>query len=293
MTGTLISRIDDAIAALSKKSQVCIQRLCNHEPEGCEPANNSEHKQQQPPGTRPGAVLVLLYERAGALRVLLTTRSKELRSHPGQTALPGGMVDEGDAGVVDTALREANEEVALPLRSPHVHMLCTLEPLVSQYKVLVTPVVALLDDVSVLEELRAAPGEVARIFDHPLEALLDPQLARGESGNLEQQLVPLGSEDWPYPYEMELHNFSDVPWLGGMYRMHRFRSTASPVKGLTADILLATAEIAYAREPVFQRWGQGQLKTFAEVYRALEASPSSQQLMPQSGRVVATTIVSA
>jgi len=31
-------------------------------------------------------VLVLLYEREGALRVLLTTRSKELRSHPGQTA---------------------------------------------------------------------------------------------------------------------------------------------------------------------------------------------------------------
>jgi hypothetical protein len=87
--------------------------------------------------------------------------------------------------------------VALPLRSPHVHVLCTLERFVSQYGVLVTPVVALLDDVSVLEELRAAPGEVARIFDHPLEALLDPELARGEP------LVSLGSEDWPYG--MELH----------------------------------------------------------------------------------------
>ena len=57
------------------------------------------------------AVLVLLYERAGAggpscggLRVLLTTRSKELRSHPGQTALPGGKVDQSDAGVVETAV---------------------------------------------------------------------------------------------------------------------------------------------------------------------------------------------
>ncbi len=61
----------------------------------------------------------------------------------------------------------------------------------------VTPVVAYLDDVSVLEELRAAPGEVSRIFDHPLEALLDPGLAR------EEGLVPLGSDDWPY--EAELH----------------------------------------------------------------------------------------
>ena len=60
-----------------------------------------------------------------------------------------------------------------------------------------TPVVAYLDDVSVLEELRAAPGEVSRIFDHPLEALLDPGLA------CEEALVPLGSDDWPY--EVEFH----------------------------------------------------------------------------------------
>ena len=52
-------------------------------------------------------MLVLLYERGGGgggLRVLLTTRSKELRSHPGQTALPGGKVDEGDAGIVEAAV---------------------------------------------------------------------------------------------------------------------------------------------------------------------------------------------
>ncbi|KAI9573995.1 hypothetical protein HD554DRAFT_2012754, partial [Boletus coccyginus] len=34
------------------------------------------------------AVLVLLYEKEGEPRVLLTTRSKLLRTHPGQTALP-------------------------------------------------------------------------------------------------------------------------------------------------------------------------------------------------------------
>jgi len=49
------------------------------------------------------AVLVVLYERAGELRVLLTTRSKALRSHPGQTALPG-KVDEADGDFVQTAV---------------------------------------------------------------------------------------------------------------------------------------------------------------------------------------------
>ncbi|KAI9512963.1 NUDIX hydrolase domain-like protein [Russula earlei] len=317
MTATAVLVIpDEIIAALSKKSQACIERLRKHKPDltnecvwrlflidrtvwpasgwlGWSPKTVScfpplyrhANLYNQPSVNRLAAVLVLLYERAGGLRVLLTTRSKELRSHPGQTALPGGKADEGDAGLVETALREANEEVALPLRSPHVHTLCTLEPFVSQRRLLVTPVIALLDDVSVLEELRAAPREVARIFDHPLEALLEPELARRE------ELAALGGEDWPY--ETELHNTTDVPWLGGMYRMHRFRTTASPVKGFTADILLATAAIAYAREPVFQRWGEGQLRTFAEVLPAVEAVAALSQPSPPDGHYAPTMTVKA
>ena len=124
--------------------------------------------------------------------------------------------------------REANEEVALPLHSPHVHTICTLDPFISQFKVVVTPVVALVDDVSILDTLRAAPGEVAQIFDHPLEALLDPELARGE------KLVPIGSEDWPYEAELYVSRrhfyapcaciyknyFFSVSFVGGSTELH-------------------------------------------------------------------------
>ncbi|KAI0261544.1 NUDIX hydrolase domain-like protein [Gloeopeniophorella convolvens] len=269
---------ETALAALSDKSRACIERLRAHQPET---ANLLEH-----PASKLAAVLVLLYERAGELRVLLTTRSKELRSHPGQTALPGGKVDEGDGGVAETAFREAHEEVALPLRSPHVHALCTLHPFVSQHKLLVTPVVALLDDTAVLRALRAAPHEVAHIFDHPLEALLDPELARAEA------LVPMGSENWPY--EAELHNFTDAHWVGGSaYRMHRFRSTASPVKGLTADILLAAAQVAYGRETVFQRWAPGQLKTFTEIQGLLDSAVVHTQPTLRPEHPTSSTTVSA
>jgi len=66
------------------------------------------------PALKHGAVLVLLYEReGGGLRVLLTTRSKELRSHPGQTALPGGIVDESDGGVVQTAVSPYSNSLCL------------------------------------------------------------------------------------------------------------------------------------------------------------------------------------
>lgn len=47
---------------------------------------------------------MLLYELEGKIRVLLTTRSKTLRTHPGQTALPGGKSDETDKDVLDTAV---------------------------------------------------------------------------------------------------------------------------------------------------------------------------------------------
>lgn len=92
--------------------------------------------------------------------------------------------------------REANEEVGLPLNSPHVHTLCLLEPFLSKSLLLVTPVVAILTDVSVLDTLVASPSEVDLIFDHPLEALLDPSLAANEP------LVSKGSSDWPFDEDL-------------------------------------------------------------------------------------------
>ncbi|KAH0584908.1 hypothetical protein H2248_008185 [Termitomyces sp. 'cryptogamus'] len=212
------------------------------------------------PQSKLGAVLILLYEEAGELRVLLTTRSKTLRTHPGQTALPGGRVDDTDASFIETAYREAHEEVGLPLSSPDIHTVAVLEPAISLYKIIVTPVVAILTRPSLLNELKAEESEVFCIFTHPLRAVLDPTIAKSEP------LVDIGTEDWPY--EVELHSTSDtvVPLLGNMkYRMHRFRSSASPIKGLTADLLIQTAKIAFGHSPTYEQYVLGQLQTFKEI----------------------------
>ncbi|KAJ6557923.1 NUDIX hydrolase domain-like protein [Mycena capillaripes] len=194
------------------------------------------------PKSRLAAVLVLLFEEAGELRVLLTTRSKSLRTHAGQTALPGGRADETDRDLVQTAYREAYEEVGLPLNSADIYTLATLQPFISLHKLVVTPVVALLTDPSIISNLYASADEVAHIFSHPLEAILDPSLAQKEP------LVAPGTEDWIY--DTELHSTTDsiAPVLNNaLYRMHRFRSTASPIKGLTADILVRTSSILWPR----------------------------------------------
>ncbi|KAJ7218782.1 NUDIX hydrolase domain-like protein [Mycena haematopus] len=227
------------------------------------------HSAEQPdlssfPKSRLAAVLILLFEEAGQLRVLLTTRSKHLRTHAGQTALPGGRVDESDITVVQTAYREAHEEVGLPLSSLHIRTLATLRPFLSLHKLIVTPVVALLTDPSIISTLKASEDEVSCIFSHPLEAILDPTLSRKEP------LVSLGTEDWMY--DTELHSTSDsaVPMLNNaLYRMHRFRSSASPIKGLTADILIHAAEVAFGRPPEYDRWAEGQPRAFATTIQAL------------------------
>ena len=121
-----------------------------------------------PPGTTDrSAVLVALFEEDGEARVILTVRSDRLRSHRGEVAFPGGRLDAGE-GPVEAALREAEEEVGL---TPSlVEVIGSLTPL-STYSsgTRMTPIVGTLASRPVL---RAAPGEVARIFDVSLRDLI-------------------------------------------------------------------------------------------------------------------------
>ncbi len=73
----------------------------------------SVHLRPPPAGGRASAVLVLFGDGPAGPDVLLIQRSSGLRTHAGQTAFPGGAIDEGDAGPVAAALREAAEETGL------------------------------------------------------------------------------------------------------------------------------------------------------------------------------------
>jgi 8-oxo-dGTP pyrophosphatase MutT (NUDIX family) len=72
--------------------------------------------QREPRGDEqvPAAVLVPLYAAPdGELRVVLTRRRSDLRSHAGEISFPGGRLDARDASLSETALREAEEEIGL------------------------------------------------------------------------------------------------------------------------------------------------------------------------------------
>ena len=59
------------------------------------------------------AVLMPLFKENGEYKVLFTKRTSMVEHHKGQVSFPGGVVDEEDDSFLDTALREAFEEIGL------------------------------------------------------------------------------------------------------------------------------------------------------------------------------------
>ena len=66
------------------------------------------------------AVLVLVMEANHGLDLVLTRRAYHLKNHPGQISFAGGVYDEQDSDLYQTALREAEEEIGLPSESVEV-----------------------------------------------------------------------------------------------------------------------------------------------------------------------------
>ncbi|WVF69691.1 hypothetical protein IAT40_004470 [Kwoniella sp. CBS 6097] len=243
---------DEALRGLSEESKTCLENLARYQ---TEPVADYGI-------VRQAAVLVALFQKEGddKLHVLLTTRAKTLRRHPSQTALPGGKVDPEDPHVIHTARREAYEEVDLPLDHPDIHHLAILEPVMTilplnahmRNHIIVTPVVCFISSPEILQALSPNPDEVDAIFTHPLKGCLTGSL----NGEDAVGLTEIGAEWWPH--EEEFHSTNDRIGTTGGYRMHRFRTTRTPIKGLTSDVLIQTATIAYDRSTAFERYAPNQ-----------------------------------
>lgn len=67
------------------------------------------------------AVLVPIFEKLGQLHLILTKRSQTVPHHKGQICFPGGVKEQQDTNLWQTALRETHEEIGLaPKQIYHV-----------------------------------------------------------------------------------------------------------------------------------------------------------------------------
>jgi 8-oxo-dGTP pyrophosphatase MutT (NUDIX family) len=122
-------------------------------------------------GLKPAAVVIALAEAedgSGEAAFLMTRRTRDLRAHRGQWALPGGRCDEGETSI-EAALRELDEEISLRLAASDV--LGLLDDYATRSGYLITPVVVWA---GFNPRLRLNPKEVASVHRIPLTEIMRP-----------------------------------------------------------------------------------------------------------------------
>jgi 8-oxo-dGTP pyrophosphatase MutT (NUDIX family) len=129
---------------------------------------NPQNRPAEKIDLKPAAVLLPLVLRQEA-HVLLTQRTHHLTRHAGQVAFPGGRADANDISLVETALRETQEETGIDPAFVTVAGFLDAYETGTGYAIL--PVVGILS-----EGFALSPHvvEVAEIFEVPLSFLLDP-----------------------------------------------------------------------------------------------------------------------
>jgi 8-oxo-dGTP pyrophosphatase MutT (NUDIX family) len=123
-----------------------------------------------PSNAKLSAVMILLFKKDLVWHYCLIKRAENKGAHSGQFAFPGGSVDESDASLIHTAIRETKEEIGVPIKEEQI--IGALTPLyipVSNY--LVHPFLAYCDAPSQYE---LQIEEVAFVKELELAHLLNP-----------------------------------------------------------------------------------------------------------------------
>jgi len=114
------------------------------------------------------AILLILKKINNNYHIILTVRSNEMPSHPGQISFPGGKVDVKDGTLTNTAIREAGEEIGI--QNHELEIMGYLDICMTGTDYLIAPVIALS---SVNFEPIIDKREVSSIFTIPLSFIND------------------------------------------------------------------------------------------------------------------------
>jgi 8-oxo-dGTP pyrophosphatase MutT (NUDIX family) len=163
---------------------------------------------------KAAGVLVPISDRPDACTRLFTQRSPHLRYHAGQVSFPGGRMEPGDADILATALRETHDEVGIEPATVEIAGFLPSLPTVSGYAV--TPIVGLVPaDTLIVPD----PTEVERVFEVPLDFLLEPANRRCAERDVYGERVSISE----YRYASEHIWGATATILGLLSRALRYR----------------------------------------------------------------------
>jgi 8-oxo-dGTP pyrophosphatase MutT (NUDIX family) len=137
------------------------------------------------------AVLVPLVERGGP-HLVFAKRTEQVTTHKGQISFPGGTLDPADPSLLETALRESEEEVGLPRAAVEpLGALDDTETVATQF--VITPWVGVIREPVVW---RPDGEEIERVIEVPFAALTDAANVRVEHWERGGVLREMYFYDW-------------------------------------------------------------------------------------------------
>ena len=141
---------------------------------------------------KAGVLVGICFSEKNQPSILLTKRAGHLKNHPGQIAFPGGKFELEDGTLVNTALREAEEEIGLNRSIPKKLGILPKHETVTKF--LVTPIIFQLPDKL---DLKINKNEVDAVFYVPLEHFLTLENYRIQARKWQEELryyyvVPYG-----------------------------------------------------------------------------------------------------
>jgi 8-oxo-dGTP pyrophosphatase MutT (NUDIX family) len=122
------------------------------------------------------AVLIPLLRQGEDFCFLLTQRTHKVETHKGQISFPGGIQDDSDQNLLQTALRETWEEIGLA--SEGIHILGEFDEYLSITGLIVTPFAAWIRGPL---NLAPNPDEVDEILRVPFSIFQDSHYLRVET----------------------------------------------------------------------------------------------------------------
>jgi len=130
---------------------------------------------------KPSAVLILVYPKEEEPHFVLTQRHAYKGVHSKQVSFPGGKQEQSDRTLIETALREANEEIGVIPNE--VEVLGQLTDIyIPPSGFLVTPVVGIIERKPIF---KIDPYEVDYIIESPVKRLYDADVIKEEK-------IPIG-----------------------------------------------------------------------------------------------------
>ncbi len=162
------------------------------------------------------AVLIPVYFKDGEAHLLFTKRTENLEHHKGQISFPGGRKDDTDKDLLETALRETDEEIGI--RKNDISVLGQTDIFLTNTHFLVTPYVGIFD---YPYSFTVNKAEIDRLIHVPLSFLVRDDV-----------------------FEVRAYNKNGYTW-----RLHYYHAGSDVIWGVTGFLLSNFLSIAFG----FQR----------------------------------------